>query len=73
LGESFAGVYKLLIFGVALATATAVSHPELLTSAKREIFSGLNRRDNLLLIIASKCDVSLIIYFVKFARHNNVF
>jgi hypothetical protein len=37
LGESFAGVYELLVFGVTLATAAAVSHPELLTSAEREI------------------------------------
>ena len=50
LGESFAGVYELLVFGVTFATAAAVSHPELLTSAEREILSGLNGRDNLLLV-----------------------
>ena len=37
LRESFAGVYELLVFGVTFATAAAVSHPELLTSAEREI------------------------------------
>ena len=50
LGESFASVYELLVFGVTLETAAAVSHPELVTSAEREIFSGLNSRDNLLLV-----------------------
>ncbi len=73
LGESFAGVYELLVFGVTLATAAAVSHPELLTSAEREIWSGLNGRDNLLLVTTCECGVSVILYLVKFARHYNIF
>jgi hypothetical protein len=52
LGESFAGVNELLVFGVTLETAAAVSHPELLTSAEREILSGLDGLDNLLLVIS---------------------
>ena len=73
LGESFSGVYKLLVLRVSLATAATTSAPELQTSAEREILSGLDGCDNLLLLIASKCGVSVILYLVKLARHNNVF
>lgn len=73
LGESFSNVYKLLVFRVSLTTAATISAPELQTSAEREILSGLDGRDNLLLLIASKCSFYVIIYLVKLAGHNNFF
>ncbi len=75
LWESFAGVYELLVFGVTLETAAAVSHPEVLTSARaeREILSGLNGRDNLFLVASYKYGVAFILYLVKLVRHCNIF
>jgi hypothetical protein len=75
LGESFAGIYELLVFGVTLETAAAVSHPELMTSAsaEREILSGLDGRDNLLSVASYKCGVAFILYLVELARHCNIF
>ncbi len=75
LGESFAGIYELLVFGVTLETAATVSHPELMTSAsaEREILSGLDGRENLLPVASYKCGVSVIFYLVKLIRHCNIF
>jgi hypothetical protein len=73
LGESFAGVYKMLEFYISLATAATVSHYELTACAESKILSGLNRVDHLFFIVTSKFEICAIFHSVKFARHNNIF